>query len=138
MQNTQPSTKRRGPGRPKGLGKVPGSGRKPSVPSAISSELRARIIDKYAPLDFLGKVCLGVKIRCGWPPAGPGAKFVYPNLRERIEAATILAAKCLPDLRSSEVTGKDGADLIPKPAPVRLDEKQAAFVAGMAYAETAG
>jgi len=77
----------------------------------------------------------GLKIRTG-PPAGPGKPaYTYPSLAQRMEAAIVLLSKVVPDLKSSEVTGKDGADLIPKPAPVRLGERQAAFVAGLAYAQ---
>ena len=118
---------RRGPGRLKGAPRVPGSGRQIGTPNRITSEIRELIVDKYRPAEFLGKIVLGRKVRIG-PQAGPDATYAYPSLQQRMDAARILIGKVLPDLKSNEVTGAEGAPLIPAPPPVDEDALKAALI----------
>ena len=93
-------------GRKPGHGKVPGSGLKKGQ-KVITADLKQEILVKGKPLDLLCNVSRGLKIRVG-PQAGPGARFVYPTLRERLDAARTLLAKVLPDMKATELSGPDG------------------------------
>jgi hypothetical protein len=109
------TTEPRKPGRRSGMPRVPGSGRKAGTPNATTAELRQLIIAKGRPLEFLCAVASGQRIRVG-PLAGPGeAKYVYPNLEQRLRAATILAGKISPDMKAQEITGAGGSALLPAP-----------------------
>lgn len=117
----------RRPGRPKGLGKVPGSGRvKGKQPRAIG-ELRAEILLKGRPLEFLYKVVSGAGVRVG-PQGGPGEAVVaYPTLSERIKAALILLNKCMPDLQMEAI--QVSGDLVNAPPAPRSDLETARTIA---------
>ena len=41
-------------------------------------------------------------------PGGKKRVNVFPNLDQRLRAAEILSRKVLPDLKATELTGKDG------------------------------
>jgi hypothetical protein len=83
----------------------------------VTAELREKIT-AAKPIEFLIKVCEGQRVRVG-PQAGPlDAQFVYPSVEQRLRAAELLVKKILPDLTSSEITGANGAPLIPEAAPV--------------------
>ena len=98
-------TEKRGPGRPKGLGRVPGSGRKAGVPNKLTTDLKELILAKGKPVEYLIDVVRGVKIRVG-APAGPGqAQYVYPTPEMRLDAAKFLAGRVLPVASTVEVTG---------------------------------
>src|SRR6516165_1393868 len=113
------AVERRGPGHPKGLGRVPGSGRKPGTPNRTTAELREQIT-AARPVEFLIKVVEGRRIRIG-PQAGPGeAAYAYPSLEQRLRAAELLMKKILPDLTAAEVTGADGG-------PVRIERSLSAL-----------
>src|SRR6516225_6502438 len=80
---------KRGPGRPKGLGRVPGSGRQKGTPNRTTAELRQQIT-AARPVEFLIKVAEGRRVRIG-PQAGPGeAAYAYPSLEQRLRAAELL------------------------------------------------
>jgi hypothetical protein len=112
-------SEKRGPGRPKGLGRVPCSGRKPGTPNRTTAELREQIT-AARPVEFLIKVAQGRRIRIG-PQAGPGeAAYAYPSLEQRLRAAELLMKKILPDLTAAEVTGADGG-------PVRIERSLSAL-----------
>jgi hypothetical protein len=96
-------------GRMPGYGKVPGSGLKKGQ-KVITADLKNEILVKGRPLKLLIDVCRGVKIRVG-PQAGPGAKYEYPDLRQRIDAARVLLAKVLPDMKHTELSGVDGGPI---------------------------
>jgi len=104
-------------GRPPGLGRVPGSGRKKGTANKLTANLKDIIVRRGRPLELLCDVAAGRKIRVG-PQAGPGAKYEYPGLGERIGAAKALLCKIIPDLKANEITGKDGDPLMPPAAPV--------------------
>ena len=102
---------KRGPGRPKGLGKVPGSGRAKGTPNRDRSATIERIQKEADPILFLCKVCRGDRMEAA---AAPGAKkrtHWFPTADQRITAAQTLARKIMPDQKAVENTGKDGGPL---------------------------
>jgi hypothetical protein len=100
---------KRPPGRPKGLGRVPGSGRKPGTPNKLTQDVRQYIMDKGQPLELLFKIARGHKIKVG--DAEGNAAKIYPSLTDRASAARALLAKCLPDMKATEVSSPDGGPL---------------------------
>ncbi len=56
---SETTTEKRGPGRPRGLGKVPGSGRKKGTPNRDRSATIERIQKEADPILFLCKVVRG-------------------------------------------------------------------------------
>lgn len=93
-------------GRKPGYGKVPGCGLKKGQ-KIVTEDVKRQILIKGKPLELLCNVSRGLKIRVG-PQAGPGAKYVYPSLQERIAAAKLLLAKVVPDVRHTEISGVGG------------------------------
>ena len=105
------AVERRGPGHPKGLGRVPGSGRAKGTPNRTTAELREQIT-AAKPVEFLCAVAEGRRIRVG-PQAGPQeAIWAYPSIEQRIKASELLVRKILPDLTAAELTGPGGAPLV--------------------------
>ncbi len=99
------------PGRPKGLGKVNGSGRKPGQPNKITRDVKETIMKRGKPLELLCDVVRGRKVRVG-PQAGPGEpEYVYPTLQDRISAARVLISKVAPDIKATEISGPDGGPI---------------------------
>jgi hypothetical protein len=95
-------TPRRPPGRPKGYPRT--GGRQKGTPNGITRDLRDLIVTRGAPIQLLCDVANGRRIRVG-PLAGPGeAKFAYPTLQQRIQAAQYLTDKLLPTLKAAEIT----------------------------------
>ena len=92
-------------GRPKGLGKVPGSGRQRGTSNRTNQITRDYIVPEGAPVDFLCKVVRG---RCFSVADKPGDG----ERAKQLAAARILASKIVPDLKSVEHAGEDGGDLI--------------------------
>lgn len=122
------SAEKRGPGRPKGLPKT--GGRQPGSGNRVPAELRQFINQRGRPLELLSAIADGRKVSAA-DPEDPGRKIrVYPSLKERTVAATTLLNKLLPDLRATELTGKDGEALIPDDQPVSDFElaRKAAFL----------
>jgi hypothetical protein len=118
---------KRGPGRPPGLPRT--GGRAAGTPNRTTAAQRELIVSKYQPVEFLGKVMMGQRIRTG-PQAGPGkAAFSYPSLEQRIRAAELLTRKVLPDLAANEITGAAGAPLVPESRPVSQEALMAGLVA---------
>ena len=100
---------KRHPGRPKGLGKVKGSGRKPGQPNKITRDIKETIMKRGKPLELLCDVVRGKKVRVG-PQAGPGEpEYVYPSLQDRLSAARVLIGKIAPDMKATELSGPDGS-----------------------------
>jgi len=106
-------------GRPKGLGKVLGSGRKPGTKNWTQPEIRDALLGKSNAIEVLADVVAGKPILCGTErtagEVGAGAPvWRYPTMSARLKGVEILLAKCLPDLRAQEITGSEGRDLIPE------------------------
>jgi len=112
-----------GPGRPKGSSKVPGSGKKAGTPNLMSPEFRQWLMARAKPFELLAAICAGEEIE-----DKDGKR--KPTMSERLRAAETISRKLLPDLRATELTGKDGEALIPDDAPVTDFElaRKAAFL----------
>ena len=67
----------------------------------------------------LGRVMNGKRMVAAGEPGDMKKTWVYPTLAQRVQVAETLLKKLLPDLRATELTGKDGAPLI---EPTRHDE----------------
>src|SRR5271168_2112011 len=98
----RPQAKR---GRPPGSPKIPGSGRRAGTPNEMTIAIRAEILQRMKPHEFLFRVMKGRPIRCGAPAAGPGGKFAMPNLAQMMDAAMSLLGKTIADKRETEVSG---------------------------------
>lgn len=100
------------PGRPKGTpmpnGKIPGSGRAKGTPNRKNQITRDYVIKEGAPLQFLCSVVRGRRFTAAAEPGDRKRTHVFPTMDQRLRAAEILARKCLPDLKATELTGKDG------------------------------
>ena len=96
-------------GRPKGTAKT--GGRKPGAVNRPPDELRRFINHRGRPLELLAAIADGRKVSAANPEKPGEIIRVYPSLNERVSAARTLLNKLLPDLKSSELTGPDGAAL---------------------------
>lgn len=102
---TETNEIKRGPGRPKGLGKVPGSGRKPGTPNRDRAATVEKIMSLADPLEFLCKVARGDRMSAAAKPGTSEKTWWVPTGDQRISAAQTLARKVLPDLKATELTG---------------------------------
>jgi hypothetical protein len=91
------------------LSSAPGSPRSWSAP-----EIRAELLSRSNAIEVLADICAGKKLFCG--PKGEAGKpaWRYPSIAHRMRALEIVLSKVVPDLKSSEVTGKDGVPLYPE------------------------
>ncbi len=103
------------PGRPKELGKVPGSGRAKGTPNRSTVQTRDRIQELADPIQFLADVMAGKRMVAAGEPGDMKKTWCYPTLAQRVQAGETLLRKMLPDLKATELTGKDGAPLIEPP-----------------------
>lgn len=111
MQVAEPleAPEKRPVGRPKGLPKT--GGRKPKSGNRVPEELRRFINQRGRPLELLAAIADGRMVSAA-DPQNPGKKLrVYPSLSDRVIAARVLLGKVLPDLKSTELTGPNGAPL---------------------------
>ena len=111
-ETTDASKPKRRPGRPKGLGKVAGSGRKPGTPNRDRAITRDFIIKEGAPVQFLCNVIKGRRFSRALEPGDKARVHVYPTLDQGLTAARILVSKIVPDLKSVEHVGEDGGNLV--------------------------
>ncbi len=105
---TEPATERpkRKPGRPKGLPRT--GGRRRGTPNKKNQVTRDYVIREGAPLAFLCSVVRGKRFTAAAEPGGKKRTHVFPSLDQRLRAAEVLSRKVLPDLKTTELTGKDG------------------------------
>ena len=99
-------TLQRKPGRPKGYPRS--GGRAKGTPNKKNQVTRDYVIKEGAPLAFLCGVVKGRRFTRAAVPAGNKRVHVYPSLDQSLRAAEILSRKVLPDLKTTELTGKDG------------------------------
>ncbi len=104
-------TPKRKPGRPKGLGRVPGSGRAKGVPNKANAITRDFIIREGAPVDFLCKVVKGRGFSVAAKPGDSERSKQFPTMDQRLQAARILAGKVMPDQKAVEHSGVAGEPL---------------------------
>ena len=98
--------KKRRPGRPKGQPRT--GGRAKGTPNRTNQITRDYIIKEGAPVAFLCSVVRGKRFTSAKEPGAAKPTHVYPTMDQRLRAAEILARKVTPDLKSQELTGKDG------------------------------
>ncbi len=106
MTETATGAPKRKPGRPMGLPRT--GGRAKGTPNRKNLVTRDYVIKEGAPLQFLCSVVRGRRFTAAAEPGGTKRTHVFPSLDQRLRAAEILSRKVLPDLKATEVTGKDG------------------------------
>ncbi len=105
-------TPKRRPGRPKGLGKVPGSGRKKGTPNKHSAEMREFIARHSGDIEFLCQIAAGKRFLAADPKEPTKRIYLFPSGEMRLQASQILARKHSPDLKGVELDLPGGEDLI--------------------------
>ncbi len=107
---TDTATKKRPRGRPKGTPKS--GGRAKGVPNRDRTATVDRIMREADPIAFLCSVVRGGRFTAGPEPNSEAKTWVWPSLDQRLSAATVLARKVLPDVKSVESTGPQGEPLV--------------------------
>ncbi len=100
------------PGRPRGLGKVQGSGRQRGTPNKDRSATVERIQKLADPIGFLCDVVRGVRMSGAAVPGDKAKTWWVPSGPERISAAQTLARKIMPDQKAVEVSGPVGEPMV--------------------------
>ncbi len=108
-QNEKPP---HGPGRPKGLGKVPGSGRKKGTPNRHTTKMREYIAKHSGDITFLCQVAAGRRFYAADPENPNKRIYLYPTGDQRLQAAQILARKHVPDMKAVEMTSEGGEPFV--------------------------
>ena len=111
MTTTEAEKQKRGPGRPKGLGKAPGSGRQKGTPNKDRAATVERIMREADPIGFLCKVARGDRMAAAIEPGAKKKSWWFPTGDQQISAAQTLLRKCLPDMKSVELGGPLGEPL---------------------------
>ncbi len=106
---------KRGPGRPKGLGRVPGSGRAKGTRNKDRTATIEQIMREADPIQYLCKVARGDRMEAGDGPDAKKKSWWFPTGDQRLTAMQTLARKVLPDLKATEITGAGGTPLIEPP-----------------------
>ena len=106
MTVTATATPKRPPGRPKGYPRT--GGRAKGTPNKANAITRDYVIREGAPLAFLCGVVRGKRFTAAAEQSDRKRTHVFPTMDQRLRAAEILSRKVLPDLKSTELTGKDG------------------------------
>ncbi len=101
-----------------GPGKPARRGRPKGVPNKVNRIAKEAIADAE-PHSFLIRIMEGRKFMRAGTEGAKRRVECYPTLRESVSAAETLLRKISPDLRATELTGKDGTPLI---EPTRCDE----------------
>ena len=70
------------------------------------TELKRKVADDSRCLEFLCDVAAGRRVKIG--PQHDPDRWHYPAFEERLQAATWIDNKILPDMKSQEITGDDG------------------------------
>lgn len=112
---------KRGPGRPKGLGKVPGSGRQKGTCNKDRAATVEKIMREADPILFLCKVCRGDRMAAALEPGAKKSKHWYPTGDQRIQAGMALARKVMPDMKATELSSKDGTVVVTRIERVIVD-----------------
>ena len=105
MQESWEARAKRKPGRPKGLGKVPGSGRRKGTPNRTRVQVLDRINQQADPIGFLIRLARGLQFEAAADVGDTKKVKMYPTLDQQKDAVKILAAKVMPDLKATHLTG---------------------------------
>ncbi len=103
---TATTTPKRPLGRPRGYPRS--GGRAKGTPNKKNQVTRDYVIKEGAPLAFLCRVVRGKRFTAAAQLGDNKRVYIYPTLDQSLRAAEILSRKVLPDLKSTELTGKDG------------------------------
>ena len=103
---TATTTPKRPLGRPRGYPRS--GGRAKGTPNKKNQVTRDYVIKEGAPLAFLCRVVRGKRFTAAAQLGDNKRTYIYPTLDQSLRAAEILSRKVLPDLKATEVTGKDG------------------------------
>ncbi len=90
------------------------------TPNRSTVQTRDRIQELADPIAFLADVMAGKRMVAAGEPGDMKKTWVYPTLAQRVQASETLLRKLLPDLKATELTGKDGAPLIEPTRRVEL------------------
>ena len=90
---------------------MPGSGRRKGTSNKDRTATIERIMKMADPIGFLSKVCRGDRMEAGAEVGARKRSYWVPTGDQRITAAAILCRKCMPDMRSVEVSGPMGEPL---------------------------
>ena len=101
--NSEPP--KRKPGRPKGIAKVPGSGRKKGKPNKLTGDVRKYILEEGKVLERLFKIAKGYKCRMSRPDGTTAT--VIPPLSDQVKVLLGLLDRAVPSLKSQELSGPD-------------------------------
>ena len=101
-------------GRPKGYPRS--GGRKRGTPNKDRAFTVKRIETEADPVGLLIKVCRGDRMSAGAEPGAKSRSWWFPSSDQRLQAATVLARKVLPDQKAIESTGPQG-----EPITVRIN-----------------
>ncbi len=99
------TTDKPAPGRPKGLGRVPGSGRKKGTPNRSTAQTRERILELADPIAFMADVMKGKRMVAAGEPGDSTKTWCYPTLEQRHRAGEVLMKRLMPELKAQEITG---------------------------------
>ena len=112
--NTTPGAPRRRPGKPRGYGKPPGSGRQRGTPNKSAVELLRMVAARGTPVQFVVDVASGKRVKIAQGD-NRRAHLVYPSMAERLRASEVLIGKISPSLAAARVdlTGGDAGDAAP-------------------------
>jgi hypothetical protein len=69
------------------------------------------VIKEGQPLAFLCRVVRGKRFSAAAQLGDRKRVYIYPTLDQSLRAAEILSRKVLPDLKATELTGKDGGPI---------------------------
>ena len=108
---SETTTSKRKPGRPKGLGRVPGSGRAKGTRNRDRTVTIERIQREADPILYLCKISRGDRVSAAPEPGAKKKTWVFPTIEQRTVAALALARKVLPDMKAVEIAGPLGEPL---------------------------
>ena len=91
--------------------KRPRRGRPKGVPNKVNRVAKEAIL-AAEPHSFLIRIMEGRAFKRAGEPGAKRRTGCYPTLTESISAAETLLRKISPDLKATELTGKDGAPLV--------------------------
>jgi hypothetical protein len=102
--------KKRPPGRPRGHPRSGGRAR--GTPNRDRAFTVARIEREADPIGLLIKITRGDRMTAGPEPGAKKKAWWYPSADQRVQAATVLARKILPDQRAVETSGPQGEPIV--------------------------
>jgi hypothetical protein len=107
----KPVTTWKGRGRPAGLPRVAGSGRRRGTKNKFTVASRDEIVRLGDPVGLMCRVAAGHAVFAAVEPGSRIKVKLIPTLEQRLKAAELLLRKLLPDLKATEVSGPDGAPI---------------------------